>query len=147
MRCLGTLLLLVLALAFSGCCKLHQPPQPERPKAIRGWKNVQVYNFQSVGELLLKESESSDNGELGVTIIKITPENPCAEPGSYASMAKVTIRFYRPVDGETLCEPTFTSGGFVMGQPPYCDSKVGLETISIEGINTKEKWVWFDLRK
>jgi hypothetical protein len=132
----------------SGCCLSQEPSQTVRPDKVEGWKDSYFSGVHSIAELVLSTGESSDNGELGVKVIEIISPEPCAE--GYAAMPKAVLSFYRASDKHVLCEATFTSGGTFLGNgPPYshCTPEVSLSAISIKAINTKEGWVWFDLRK
>jgi hypothetical protein len=138
----------VLIFSSSYCSSAQERKQTTAPKKVAGWKETYSGGVHSVGELLLKKGESSDNGKLGVEVVDI--ETPPADAEGYAGLPKVVLRFYDPADKRTLCEATFTEGGTVMGSgPPYphCKPDVGLSALSINSINTKDNWVWLDLRK
>lgn len=143
------LILLAIACVYAGCCSPQERTQPARPAKVAGWKDVSVNGAHSIGEFVLGQGESTDNGELGVKVVDIIPPKACSE--GYAAMPKVMLSFYRPSDGKVLCdEAIFTEGGTSMGNgPPYphCKPDVGLSAISVNAINTQDKWVWFDLRK
>ena len=134
---------------YAGCCSPQERVEPVRPDKVEGWKDSYFSGVHSIAELVLTKGESSDNGELGVKVVDIIQPKPCSE--GYAAMPKVVLSFYRPSDKKVLCEEAiFTEGGTLMGTgPPYphCAPEVGLSAISVTAINTKEGWVWFDLRK
>jgi hypothetical protein len=140
-----TPIFLVISIGF---CSTQEREQPSPPKRVQEWKDTYSGGVHSIGELLLHKGESSDNGKIGVKVLDIMTPQPGSE--GYASMPKVVLQFYRPTDKQILCEATFTEGGTSMGNgPPYphCEPDVGLSAISVNGINTKDGWVWFDLRK
>lgn len=138
-----------VAMLQGGCCAAPQRVEQTRPDKVRGWQEIRDGTVVSIGMFVLKKGESSDNGELGVKVIDIIAPKPCAD--GYAGMSKVVLSFYRPSDKKVLCdEAIFTEGGTSMGTgPPYphCTPEVGLSAISVNAINSKEDWVWFDLRK
>ena len=144
-----SLSLLIISCVYAGCCSPQEQAQPARPEKVSGWKEVQESGFVIVGTFVLSKGESTDNGKLGVKVVDIIPPKACSE--GYAAMPKVVLSFYRPSDGKVLCdEAIFTEGGTLMGTgPPYphCKPDVGLSAISVNAINTKDNWVWFDLRK
>jgi len=143
------LCLLVIASLYAGCCSPQERVQPARPEKVAGWKVIHDGTVVIIGTFVMNKGESTDNGELGVKVVDIIPPKPCSE--GYAAMPKVVLSFYRPSDGKVLCdEAIFTEGGTSMGTgPPYphCKPDVGLTAISVNAINTKDNWVWFDLRK
>ena len=142
------LIWIVILLVFGGCFSARERQQPRPPREVQGWKDSAFGGVHSIGELVLHKGESSDNGKLGVKVLDIVAPEPCSE--GYASMPKVVLQFYRPSDKQVVCEAAFTEGGTVMGTgPPYphCKPEVGLAAISVNAINTKDLWVWFDLRK
>jgi hypothetical protein len=132
-----------------GCCSPQQRVEPARPDKVRGWKEIRDGTVVSIGMFVMNKGESTDNGELGVKVLDIIAPKPCSD--GYAGMPKVILSFYRPSDNKVLCdEAIFTEGGTSMGTgPPYahCTPEVGLSAISVNAINTKDNWVWFDLRK
>lgn len=145
------LLLLVAAgvILYIGCCPPQQRVEQARPQKVDGWQDKHFSGVHSIAELVLSKGETSDNGELGVKVLDIIPGKPCSD--GYAGMPKVVLSFFRPSDKKVLCdEAIFTEGGTSMGTgPPYphCTPEVGLSAISVNAINAKEGWVWFDLRK
>ena len=143
------LTLLAVACVYAGCCSPQERVQPVRPEKVRGWKEIRDGTVVSIGMFVLNKGESTDNGELGVKVVDIIAPKPCSE--GYASEPKVVLQFYRPSDGKVLCdEAIFGEGGTFMGTgPPYphCKPDLGLSAISVNAINTKDNWVWFDLRK
>ena len=129
-------------------CSTQERRQPDPPKTVEGWKDSYFGGVHSIAELVLHKGESSDNGKLGVKVLDIVAPKSGSE--GYASEPKAVLQFYTPSEKKILCEATFTEGGTVMGTGPpypYCGPEVGLSAISVNAINTKDNWVWFDLRK
>jgi hypothetical protein len=149
MRILVFSLILGILILYSGFCSSAQErDQPTAPEKVAGWKDTYSAGIHSIGELFLHKGSLSDNGSIGVEVVDVVKPQAGAE--GYAGMPKVVLRFYRPADKQIICEATFTEGGTSMGNgPPYphCKPDVGLSAISVNAINTKENWVWFDLRK
>jgi len=115
---------------------------------VSGWKDTYSSGVHSIGELYLHKGTSSDNGNLGVEVIDVVKPQAGAE--GYAGMPKVILRFYRAADKRTLCEATFTEGGTSIGtgHPTLTVSRILVYlAISVNAINTKDNWVWIDLRK
>jgi hypothetical protein len=140
--------ILVIACFYAGCCSPQERAQPTRPEKVAGWKDAYFSGVHSIGEFVLRKGESTEKGELGVRVVDIIPPQPCSE--GYASEPKAVLRFYEPASGKVLCEATFAPGGTVVGEGPpfpYCTPEVGLSAISVNAINTKDNWVWFDLRR
>lgn len=138
----------ILILSSGFCWSSQEREQPVAPKKVSGWKDTYSSGVHSIGELYLHKGTSSDNGNLGVEVIDVVKPQAGAE--GYAGMPKVILRFYRAADKRTLCEATFTEGGTSIGDgPPYphCKPDLGLSAVSVNAINTKENWVWIDLRK
>jgi len=150
MRTLALSLVTGLLILYSGFCSSAQEneKQPGPPEKVAGWKDTYFSGVHSIGELFLHKGESSDNGNIGVEVVDVVKPQPGAE--GYAGMRKVVLRFYQAADKRTICEATFTEGGTAIGNgPPYphCKPDLGLSAISVNAINTRDNWVWFDLRK
>ena len=77
-----------------GCCSAKLP-EPTHPGPVAGWRNSHEGGVHTVGALVLKKEESSDNGKVGVKILDITAADPCAEYGSLQSLARVKMQFYQ----------------------------------------------------
>ncbi len=156
MRITWGLRMIVLVTIFStlfygvmaSCCISPQKrhPEPKRPDSVRGWRDAEFSGVHSIAELVLKKGESSDNGSLGVQVVDIIAPDRCAEPNSYLGSPRVIVRFFRPSDRMKLCEATLIEGGSGLDSPT-CDKEFGVTVIYINAINTKEGWLWFELRK
>jgi hypothetical protein len=115
------------------------------PERVRGWHERVDKGIRSVAELVLREGETSGNDRIEVKVNQIIPPDTAAERNSFFGSPRVKLSFYRPTDKALLCQVTLLTGGARLDQPG-CDTKaMGLEAITINGINAKEKWVWFYL--
>ena len=129
-----------------GCCQKPQLPEPTPPTAVRGWQDFEESGVHYVGEFILKKGQSTDNGQIGVTLVDVIPAKPCADEG-YFAYPKAVIRFYRVSDQEVLCEATFLSGGggTLLNSPSYCNSTIDLTGLFLISVNTKDGWAYFAL--
>jgi len=93
----------------------------------------------------MNKGESIDNGQLGVKVIDVLPKE-CECMSCEPTYPRVKIAFYRPSDNKILCEGEF-QGNASLEVMAKCDPGMGISHIAINAINTKEKWVSFDLRK
>lgn len=139
--------LLLYCFAVSGCCQLDstQNKQPSRPNVKSTWSERTDFGVTSIGFFVMNKGESIENGKLGVRVIDIIPKE-CRCMMCEPTFPRAIIAFYRPSDGKILCQGEFqgTADLVVMAK---CDPAVGISHIAINAINTKEKWVSFDLRK
>jgi hypothetical protein len=143
------ILMALLALSINlgtGCCRKPQAPEPTPPIAVRGWQDFEESGVHYVGEFLLNKGQSTENGQIGVSLVDVIPAKPCADEG-YLSYPKAVIRFYRVPDQEVLCEATFLSGGggTLLNSPSYCGNKLDLTGFFLMSVNTKEGWAYFAL--
>lgn len=61
---------------------------------------------------------------------------------------KAIFQFYRPSDNHVLCELTLSGpANTSIDREGMCGTKTGISVVGINGINAKEGWVSFDLRK
>jgi len=75
-------------------CTYKQKPLPARPEQVRGWKDKAFDGVDSLAELVLDQGKSSENGQLGVEVVSISPNilgNP-SQLKSIASTASAAIR-------------------------------------------------------
>lgn len=145
-RSLTCTALLVLLACTAGCCR-KASPQPEMPASVPGWKDFEEGGVHYVGMFLLHKGESTENNEIGITLIDVTPPNLCAEPSTLLGEPRATIRFYDPRDQQPLCESTFIAGSNTLlnGKSSNCGSSMKLTSIALLSVNTKEEWVYFAL--
>lgn len=131
-------------LLLVGACCRPERLQPSLPGEVLGWQEVYpVKGLQVVAILVLKKGESSDNGKIGIQVVDVIAPERCSHAGTYQGEPKSILRFFDPTSGQTLCEATVLEGGSTL----HCDSRVGLTGIYVNAINTKDNWVWLDLRK
>lgn len=154
MRIFTINIFLCIGLAFwatfiRGCCSA-KVQEPDHPGPVAGWKESQEGGVHTVGTLVLKKGESSDNGKIGVKIIDVTAADACAEYGSLQSLPRVKIQFYKAREQTVICQELLTAGSstsLIAGPCGKDIADVGVTTISINAINATEGWVWFELRK
>lgn len=138
----------VLCFLTSGCCQLFSKadPQPTRPNVTSTWREqTDLFGVRTVGFFVMNKGETTDNGLLGVKVIDILPKE-CKCMSCEPTYPRVKIAFYRPSDNKILCEGEF-QGNASLEVMAKCDPGMGISHIAINAINTKEKWVSFDLRK
>lgn len=131
----------------SGCCQLffQEDKQPLRPNVNSSWRERTDFGVTSIGFFVMNKGEAIDNGQLGVKVIDIIPKE-CRCVSCEPTYPKARIAFYRPSDNKILCEGEF-QGSASLEVMAGCDPTMGARSISVNAINTKEKWVSFDLRK
>ena len=128
-------------LFLAGCCRPWEQPQPTRPVSVRGWNPNQTGTVRTIGEFVLEEGQSTQSETLGIQIVKISPLVSCLGPLAEPPRKEMTIRIYRPGDGRTLCETVESEGSGIL----HCGKDLKLPSKSVNGINTKERWVWISL--
>ena len=138
----------LLCFLTSGCCQLFskEDKQPNRPSVTSSWSERTDFGVRSIGFFVMNKGESIDNGQLGVKVIDVLPKE-CKCMSCEPTYPRVRIAFYRPSDNKVLCEDDFFQGSSSFDIRPKCDPTMGISVISINAINTKEKWASFDLRK
>lgn len=132
-----------------GCCS-SLPPEPVHPGAVAGWKESREGGVHTVGILVLKKGESSDNGKIGVRVIDIIAADRCAGYGTLQRIPRVKMQFYEVGQQRVICEDLLTDGSGTSLAAGSCGEKIadfGVTTISINAVNATEGWVWFELRK
>ena len=143
-----TFLVALTALSFSfltACCR-EEVIQPNRPTDVRGWKESTSGTVNYICSLVLNEGESSDNGKIGVKVITIIPPDLCAERDSFLGTARAKLKFFSPSDGQVVCEVTVLDRANAdLESSSYCGPNQMLKVISVNAINTKEKWIAFSL--
>ena len=137
----------VLAVFTAACCH-GEHDEPERPSSVRGWQEFEAGKVQFIGTFLLREGESTEDGQIGVKIIEIVPPDHCAERDSYLDSPRARLRFFRPSNGEVLCETTVQSNGnALLDSESYCGQGFTPTAISVTAISARDKWVHFSLMK
>lgn len=141
---LNYILSILILSSLASCCPVERP-QPARPNKVLGWNDSYEGGVHSIGILVLNKGESSDNGKIGVTVLDVIPPDQCAHPNTYHGSPKAVLRFFRPSDGLVFCE--FTAVGDNTNSILDCNPSAGISVIGMNAINTKEQWVYFDLRE
>jgi len=103
------LLLVVMTSAtcfsFSACCR-PLPPQPTAPTKVDGWIDSESDSGSRIrAVLMLKQGESSSNGNLGVRVTNILEAEPCGDVG-IEYHRRATFQFFNPAGGQVFCENT-----------------------------------------
>jgi hypothetical protein len=94
-----------------------------------------------LGEFVLEEGRSTESDRLGIEVVKISPMVTCLGHLEEPPRKKVTLKIYRPSDKEVLCEATTGEDSGDL----QCANGHQLPSFSINGINTKERWVFLSL--
>ena len=140
---------LLLLLLSGSCCIPAEQTQPKYPIKVEGWKDEYIGGVHFLGTFVLKKGEATDNGKIGIRLVDIKSPDWCAEPSSYLAKPKAVLKFFNPSDQTTLCEYPFIGGSTQLFGDTVCGpgiTKAGVRVIQINAINTKEAWVYFDLR-
>jgi hypothetical protein len=131
-------------LTFSGCCR-SVDSNPSLPAKVRGWQESGQGATKSIGEFVLKKGESIDNHNVAVQLVEITKGRSCV--GTESSAPSARVRFFRVSDKRTILEIDLTAGNTrLINFNRSLVDEYGLDTISIRGINTKDGWLWFEVR-
>lgn len=140
--------LLLLSGLFAGC--RQQPPrsEPPYPNKIWGWEYHKEQSLNIVGDFVLKAGNSTDNGEIQVKVIELTPGDETADAGVLSHQTRAKLQFIRLSDNNILCENIFPEKGSLSLSPPHCKhnlSGYGIASIYVSAINLKDGWVHFQL--
>ena len=120
--------------------------QPEWPNGTPRWlSNPSIDNsgIRLLGVLVLKKGESTDNGKIGVRVIDIVEGDACAH-FAFSKSRKAVIEFFAPKDNRIICQVTLLehSTGTL-----DCPDELGISAYGVQAINTRDRWVLFDLRE
>src|SRR5882672_9988660 len=86
-----------------GCCS-SKSAEPAHPGSVAGWKESHEGGVHTVGMLVLKKGESSDNGKIGVRVVDIIAADSCAGYGTLQSIPRVKMQFYQAPRQTVICE-------------------------------------------
>jgi len=137
-----------LTVSSMGCRTHRQENLPAWPEHVRGWKDEAFDGVHSLAELVLDQGKSSESGELGVEVVSISPYETRASFLDHPNSPDAVLRFYRVSDHQLIQDMTVFSGGRSLQEgSPISEPEFGIEWIYVNAINTKERWVWFDLRR
>jgi hypothetical protein len=122
---------------------------PKRPNIKSSWKESHDYGFTSIGPFVLNKGESTDSGQLGVKVIDFIPAKCKSALSEYPDPPQVILQFYRPSNHQVLCEVTLSGpvANTSIDREGMCGTKTGISVVGINGLNAKDGWVSFDLRK
>jgi len=135
-----------LALSLTGCTRTYrQHNLPARPEQVRGWKEKVFDGVHSMAELVLDEGQSSEGSELGVEVVSISSYETRGGVFDHPTGPTAVLRFYRVSDHKVIQERAESSGGANLWESAL--SEYGIKGIYVNAINTKERWIWFDLRR
>lgn len=137
----------ILCSFLSGCCS-DKRVEPSYPNITLGWQEQYEKGVHVMGNFVLKKGESTSNGKVAIQLMDIVPPKSCASSDSYASMAKVKLRFINTLNQQVLCEAEVLQGSTVFGAPTFCGAglrETGLSAVYIHAINIKDAWVYFTL--
>jgi len=114
--------------------------QPSRPEDTAGWQQVDLGGgYTRIGQFVLSKGQSTDNGEIGVKLIKIT-----SKPCPFATIclvpeASATLRFYRAADQTEICETTLAADSTGYVTKVVCPG-LPFSIIHVYTINTSQEW-------
>lgn len=128
-------------------CTYRQENLPARPEQVRGWKERAFDGVHSMAELVLDQGKSSEGGELGVEVVSISPYETRGSFFDHPTGPEAVLRFYRVSDHQLIQDKTVFMGGANLEGSPISEPQFGIKGIYVNAINTKERWVWFDLRR
>ena len=134
-------------LAACSACVSYKQAQPTRPTQVRGWIQQSGKGVDSLAELLLNEGESSENGAIGVKVLRISPEIKRVGVFDHPPQPEAVLRFYRVSDQEPVKDVTVWTGGRVVNESVLSDPDFGIQAIYVNGISTRDRWIWLDLRR
>ena len=135
-----------LALSLTGCTRAYrQHNLTARPEQVRGWKEKVFDGVHSMAELVLDEGQSSEGSELGVEVVSISSYETRGGVFDHPTGPTAVLRFYRVSDHKVIQERAESSGGANLWESAL--SEYGIKGIYVNAINTKERWIWFDLRR
>jgi hypothetical protein len=148
MRFCHCLILTASLLLTGGCCQ-EVDFTPERPAKVRGWARYEQNGTLVVGEFLLKEGESVDNGLIGVELTKVRAPQKCNEPfAENLVIPHASLRFFDVKSKQTILETLARQGATErLINSDFPAEKYGVGSVLVREINTREKWVWFELTK
>lgn len=136
---------LLIVLLIRGCCSAPAHTEPTAPTEPLGWTPTQENGVRILGKFLLHRGETTSNGKIQVKLLEIFPGDGCAESASYLQNASAKLQFLRLSDHQVLCEVRLyeqQSGDVKCGQALSESDVLG---ISVNAINLKEGWVFFEL--
>jgi hypothetical protein len=144
-RLLTAALLWGLTVSSGSCTRIYrQENLPNRPKSVKGWKVEAFDGVTSMAQLLLDEGQSSEDEKIGVAVVSISPYETRGGLFDHPTGPTAVLRFYRVSDHMVIQQRAESTGGSTFSESAL--SEYGINAIYVDAINTKERWVWFELR-
>ena len=139
----------VLVALLSSSCRsdMRKLNEPERPSKVRGWDELRHGDTVIKGIFLLNRGESTDNGKMGIRLVDTYAGKCGFFPFREREYPQAKLQFYRVSDQTILCEPIFFRGAIMTLKPPICGADLEWSGIEINDINSKDKWIVFNLRE
>lgn len=134
MKGLVAFIVTFIILCAGSCCRYPQMAMP--PDKVEGWKVSYSGTTRYIGELLLRINEPTDNGKVGIKIVRFTEGRRACLLHDEPIEHTVTLQFYAPDTKEIICEKTVGTGNTFL----RCD-RVPVGVVGVKGINPKEGWV------
>jgi hypothetical protein len=121
--------------------------QPRRLSDPNGWQEAALGGgIKLMGQFVLRKGESTENGKIGIKLLNITSKDCPFATICLAPQAKATLRFYKPVDGSIICEPTLESDDTSYKADLVC-SGLPFTYLEVREINTREDWALISIFK
>lgn len=139
--------LLICLILVQGCCQKYEN-NPQKPSSLRGWQEYRHNDgIPVMGEFLLKEGESVENGKLGVQLLKIITPTKCSDPFAENDLIpKATLRIFDVQTNQTLLQVTVKNHtSYRLINDGFNSKKYKLDGLFPKDINTTEKWIWLEL--
>lgn len=102
-----------------------------------------------MGLFILNRGESIENENLGIRAVEFTPSKCRALLAERPDPSRVVLEFYRPADKQIICRVTVNgpiSNTSILGEE-MCGERIAFSVIGVNGLNARDGWVSFDLRK
>lgn len=132
--------IVLLLTLFSGCCPFRDNSEPAYPQNVTGWKYHMEGNVGIVGEFVLKNGESTNNGEVEIKVIDLIPAKCFPNQEAVNANRRAKLRFTRMSDSKVICEGYFN--GDLCGKEL---NELWISDVGIRSINLKDQWVHFIL--
>src|SRR5262249_17605345 len=122
---------------------------PDPPTSVRGWREFNEQGIHAIGEFLLRNGESVENGMFGVQLVETITPKRCSDPWAEDDVTpRALIRFYEVPSKHVILETKVRKqANLRLVDFDFPASKYGVGAISVREINTRDKWVWFELWK
>lgn len=147
MRSRLVIIVSVLLLTESGCCRPYYGDLPSRPAHVNGWNKTRFNTLLIIGSFVLKKGESAENEKLGVRLIDLEPSRVCGYVFAEPTNARIKLSFYDPSNHATLCNTVINAvGSFNASGNLGCPANDKLPPgFQVRSFNAKDGWVWLEL--